>query len=195
MSRRSPTASGFTLIELLVVIAIIVILAAILFPVFARAQMRGKQAACLSNLKQLSTGMLMYAQDNHSRFPARQPAFYFGLYAMGKSDKLFLCPSDAYARRCKDPDFGDFISSYGMNGHLFTDQGAGIVADTLPNPSEIPLMADITRDGSDWLFDSGDSGSIDRRHSGGSNMSFCDGHARMLRNEQINVLSYDPNAT
>ena len=54
---------GFTLIELLVVIAIIAILAAILFPVFAKAREKAKQTACLSNMKQLALASLMYASD------------------------------------------------------------------------------------------------------------------------------------
>jgi prepilin-type N-terminal cleavage/methylation domain-containing protein len=54
---------GFTLIELLVVVAIIAILAAILFPVFAQAREKARQTACTSNLKQIATGALMYAQD------------------------------------------------------------------------------------------------------------------------------------
>jgi prepilin-type N-terminal cleavage/methylation domain-containing protein len=54
---------GFTLIELLVVIAIIAILAAILFPVFARAREAARQTSCLSNLKQLGSGVMMYQQD------------------------------------------------------------------------------------------------------------------------------------
>ncbi|MGE5532204.1 MAG: prepilin-type N-terminal cleavage/methylation domain-containing protein, partial [Bacteroidota bacterium] len=54
---------GFTLIELLVVIAIIAILAAILFPVFAKAREKARQSSCLSNIKQISLGMLQYAQD------------------------------------------------------------------------------------------------------------------------------------
>ena len=61
---------GFTLIELLVVIAIIAILAAILFPVFAKAREKARQTSCLSNLKQLANGMLMYAQDYDEHFPA-----------------------------------------------------------------------------------------------------------------------------
>jgi len=60
---------GFTLIELLVVIAIIAILAAILFPVFAQARAKARGASCLSNLKQLTLGMVMYAQDYDETFP------------------------------------------------------------------------------------------------------------------------------
>jgi prepilin-type N-terminal cleavage/methylation domain-containing protein/prepilin-type processing-associated H-X9-DG protein len=60
---------GFTLIELLVVIAIIAILAAILFPVFARAREKARQASCQSNLKQIDLAFLMYATDYDERFP------------------------------------------------------------------------------------------------------------------------------
>ncbi|MCS7301624.1 MAG: DUF1559 domain-containing protein, partial [Fimbriimonadales bacterium] len=54
---------GFTLIELLVVIAIIAILAAILFPVFARAREKGRQTTCLSNLRQLGMAFVAYRAD------------------------------------------------------------------------------------------------------------------------------------
>ena len=60
---------GFTLIELLVVIAIIAILAAILFPVFARAREKARQASCQSNLKQITLAFLMYMSDYDQRFP------------------------------------------------------------------------------------------------------------------------------
>jgi len=61
---------GFTLIELLVVIAIIAILAAILFPVFAQAREKARQAACLSNMKQMGNAITMYTQDYDELMPA-----------------------------------------------------------------------------------------------------------------------------
>src|SRR5579862_1188906 len=66
--------AGFTLIELLVVIAIIAILAAILFPVFAQARAKARQASCLSNHKQIGTAALMYVQDYDEQF---SPDWYF----------------------------------------------------------------------------------------------------------------------
>jgi prepilin-type N-terminal cleavage/methylation domain-containing protein len=76
MTRRSR--SGFTLIELLVVIAIIAILAAILFPVFARARAQARKATCASNLKQLGLAFLMYSQDYDETFPVHWDALRRG---------------------------------------------------------------------------------------------------------------------
>src|SRR3990170_5499085 len=61
---------GFTLIELLVVIAIIAILAAILFPVFARARENARRSSCQSNEKQIALGFKQYIQDNNEKYPA-----------------------------------------------------------------------------------------------------------------------------
>src|SRR5439155_11257537 len=71
--RRKETgmarAMGFTLIELLVVTAIIAILAALLFPVFAQARDKARQATCLSNLKQVGSALYIYTQDYDERMP------------------------------------------------------------------------------------------------------------------------------
>ena len=68
--RKTSVQSGFTLVELLVVIAIIAILAAILFPVFARARENARRASCQSNLKQLGLAITQYVQDYDERYPA-----------------------------------------------------------------------------------------------------------------------------
>lgn len=69
MHRKRVSRTGFTLIELLVVIAIIALLAAILFPVFSRAKENARKSTCQSNLKQLATAYLMYAQDYDGIYP------------------------------------------------------------------------------------------------------------------------------
>ena len=97
---------GFTLIELLVVIAIIAILAAILFPVFAKAREKARQTSCLSNVKEITLGMLMYVQDYDEVFCGRSMGVYphsmgdgrtvcwVGLiYPYIKNSQIYLCPS------------------------------------------------------------------------------------------------------
>jgi prepilin-type N-terminal cleavage/methylation domain-containing protein/prepilin-type processing-associated H-X9-DG protein len=73
-------ATAFTLIELLVVIAIIAILAAILFPVFAQAREKARQTSCLSNVKQLGTGVMMYLQDYDELFPQGEVRHAAGIW-------------------------------------------------------------------------------------------------------------------
>jgi len=93
------TRSGFTLIELLVVIAIIAILAAILFPVFARAREKARETSCSSQLRQLGLALHMYAQDYDEMFPFDayignpHPMLVTGLYPYVKNRNLFYCPS------------------------------------------------------------------------------------------------------
>jgi len=87
---------GFTLIELLVVIAIIAILAAILFPVFAKAREKARQSSCSSNLKQIGLGFLQYAQDYDEKlFGARVPreGWTGAIMPYIKNSQIFGCPS------------------------------------------------------------------------------------------------------
>jgi prepilin-type N-terminal cleavage/methylation domain-containing protein/prepilin-type processing-associated H-X9-DG protein len=103
---------GFTLIELLVVVAIISLLAAILFPVFARARENARRASCMSNMKQLGLAFMMYTQDYDDQLPTdsspsgKIPPYswdvciapYVGVkVAVGASPSIFRCPSDTSA--------------------------------------------------------------------------------------------------
>lgn len=105
---RQPLRKAFTLIELLVVIAIIALLAAILFPVFARARENARRASCQSNLKQMGLGIYQYVQDYDERMP---PSEQYNVYGAGallssksrtwrsiifpyvKSAQVYYCPS------------------------------------------------------------------------------------------------------
>jgi len=104
MSFNRSTRKGFTLIELLVVIAIIAILAAILFPVFAKAREKARQTSCESNMRQLSLGFAQYVQDFDERFPsgvvggsADASGWADQIYSEIKSTGVYKCPDDATA--------------------------------------------------------------------------------------------------
>jgi prepilin-type N-terminal cleavage/methylation domain-containing protein/prepilin-type processing-associated H-X9-DG protein len=94
--------SAFTLIELLIVIAIIAILAAILFPVFARARENARRSSCQSNLKQIGLGIMQYSQDYDEKMVSSRNDGYQGVYKQCwysmiepyvKSAQVFRCPS------------------------------------------------------------------------------------------------------
>ncbi|MHB8994368.1 MAG: DUF1559 family PulG-like putative transporter [Armatimonadota bacterium] len=146
---------GFTLIELLVVIAIIAILAAILFPVFAKAREKARQASCLSNIKQLSLGIMQYIQDYDERLPAcwvgpggAPPArvrWYDACEPYLKNKQVRFCPSHSIADH-NSPDACSYAAPM-TNGHswfvwLDRDGGGGNALATFTSPAKLMLLLD-----------------------------------------------------
>ncbi len=138
---------GFTLIELLVVIAIIAILAAILFPVFARARENARRASCQSNLKQIGLGIMQYTQDYDEKYPMRQynntdagivNSWRRVTFPYTKSSQLYACPSNTnntgFNSDSDEPRMNAaglpagsprFARSYAINGNSGAGNGNG----------------------------------------------------------------------
>jgi len=189
---------GFTLIELLVVIAIIAILAAILFPVFARAREKARQSSCLSNVKQITLGVMMYAQDYDERLPwhylntgvagsVQYPGggtsggiiWPLPVYPYVKNIQIFNCPSWGNTWS------GNYTGrqAYGISTHI-----VGKMLADIEQPAETIALAD-SQDKSSSAQSyyirrtiemlSGEPRTIvPDRHNGGANFGLCDGHAK-----------------
>ncbi len=202
--------NGFTLIELLVVIAIIAILAAILFPVFAQAREKARQASCGSNLKQIGIAFMMYAQDydgNCVMYEDLSTDYYFGtskfiswaelLDPYTKARKIVGCPSNQYSQFQYIHDLGYGYNYYalGLPGDYSAAGFYNGVAnlDGVQKPSETIAFGDALM----FAFDcpstqinkpsmlngigNNDGVSfIDPRHSDGANFAFCDGHVKWM---------------
>lgn len=206
------TRKGFTLIELLVVIAIIAILAAILFPVFARAREKARQNNCLSNSKQIGLALMQYVQD----YDEKLPRHYFdgdhdgtqgsaGDYTWRsacvpyiQNNQVFQCPSermtDVFAG---GPDY-TANAAYGLNA-VHWASGApdppgigGRALAELVYPASTILVGESS--GGAWISIGTDgentagltmTSAASKRHNEGGNWLYCDGHAKWDRPDQI----------
>ncbi len=171
---KQSKKQGFTLIELLVVIAIIAILAAILFPVFARAREKARQTTCTSNQRQIVALTQMYAQDHDEMLPLTA-SFWSDI----KPDPgVLTCPTLG-----KTPPNG-----YNYNGY-FAGTSIGALKD--------PTISILTFDGKNINNNTTDKADIDYRHSSSALVSYVDGHVApakspiMLNPNAVEVTNYN----
>ena len=188
---------GFTLIELLVVIAIIAILAAILFPVFAKARENARKANCQSNLKQLGTAAMMYVQDyDETYFSANNaPLSYtlpngavsgstnmlwmYQMYPYVKNWQAFNCPSSSTKWV---PDAYSSSLGYGFNDTYIARQSMA----ALQVPAETILFTACTYYLADWDTNAADNHRYPNvMHNDGADVAFADGHVKWYRKEML----------
>ncbi len=197
---------GFTLIELLVVIAIIAILAAILFPVFARAREKARQASCMSNLKQIALGALMYGQDYDEILigwneGAHNCAPQYGgywpehvIYPYVKNAQLFQCPSKAFLGNgtcggfTADANAMNIAVSYGWNCRGLGN-GYGTRMAQIIRPADLFWVAD---GGNPWRpynrvpqgCGAAYTSNATEPHNEGRNIAYCDGHVKWMKSSK-----------
>jgi prepilin-type N-terminal cleavage/methylation domain-containing protein/prepilin-type processing-associated H-X9-DG protein len=199
---------GFTLIELLVVIAIIAILAAILFPVFARARAKARQTSCLSNVKQLVLAELMYSQDNDEAFTIATPNWTPQPTDMGvtwdqailpymKNQEILICPDKKGS--CAASGHSEGIRGYAQTRYTtiywdgsqwqwcsfegaFPDPANTVLLDEKgaygPGHCADASVEEYTQAGASQYYENASGGTVPLRHSHGLNFGYVDGHAK-----------------
>jgi len=202
--------AGFTLIELLVVIAIIAILAAILFPVFARAKENARVSVCTSNLRQIGTGLILYAQDSQDVLPPRFGVLEYRdrngkLYPEGvhwwykelikpylRNQKVFECPSDSgfpSGPGCSYPKLPPLrktavndYNSYMFNGNVLLPRSlAGMRLGSIKPAKRVIFVTEFPANWS-YSWHSPQTGGLAYKYRDAwNNICFSDGHAKYTR--------------
>lgn len=221
--RRRNARPGFTLIELLVVIAIIAILAAILFPVFARAREAARASSCLSNTRQIATGVQMYTQDYDEIYPwmwqgsgganawthiptGETATTNYTIWAefidpYVKNKGIFQCPS--YKRIQSQMPYAEFPNSYHYNGAASNVGLSGAAMAAVESPASMVMLYDGLGTMDAWWYAADHASLVSgvatanpaspspitwstaqlntvRRHNGGVNVAFADGHSKWM---------------
>lgn len=198
---------GFTLIELLVVIAIIAILAAILFPVFARAREKARQASCQSNMKQIALAYRAYNTDYDGRSApwgcreyaglsdttpvGRDESPWSRLYSYTKNTQIMHCPSANFGYgRCRPGAWGGTARSGNSYGYCMGPNGfrSGRNEADLIAPAETMFGADS--DGQAFLNDPfcnycQGNANLRPRHNDMLTVGFVDGHVKAQKMEHV----------
>ncbi|MCE5237844.1 prepilin-type N-terminal cleavage/methylation domain-containing protein [bacterium] len=175
---------GFTLIELLVVIAIIAILAAILFPVFAKAREKARQTSCLAQIRQLATGFTMYVQDYDETIPFyRQGStsiyWYHMLAPYLKNTQILICPSRTQVGTVLYGYNYEFWNVYYRSLAQIEEPAEKVVfADSNNAVAHYPTRTAATFDA--FLKGMNDGTTAKAPHNDGLNCGFFDGHAKWL---------------
>lgn len=210
-----PSAAAFTLIELLTVIAIIGILAAILLPVVGKVRDNARASVCLSNMRQVSLAMLMFADDNDGVLPTsgdtasgeRETDWIYwrdssrdrqvqhspiAAYMGGSfSPDIYRCPSDENIR---SGNTNGYPYSFSMNREIGEDRRLDGRIHNVENPTRIILLVEEAHpnDSSAWLIDR-ELDVLTERHGRKGHVSFLDAHvARVTRNFASHRQHWDP---
>ncbi len=209
MIRLKTPKRGFTLIELLVVIAIIAILAAILFPVFAKAREAARGASCKSNLKQIGTAVAMYVQDYDEQFPIIRGAnnlqfmeWRQAIFPYTKNVQIFRCPSNTsnsnpYVGDCQNVTLAagapQVFIGYGWatingnvpgaNGFSYGSGSPGAAMAAIQAPADTLMVVESTTTCTDFCQWCGGAAGPNPRegHSGNSNFLFADNHVKAMK--------------